>query len=75
MQEQIKFEREICKPTPRATIKNSLMFYYMVKERDTKISFHSKVQCGVVANKDSQSQFEMNPGLSGLGNGLILHYL
>lgn len=57
MQEQIKFEREICKPTPRATIKNNLMFYYMVKDRDIKIPFHSKVQCEVVANKNSQSQF------------------
>lgn len=44
MQEEIKFEREVCKLTPRATIKNNLMFYYMVKDRDIKISFHSKIQ-------------------------------
>lgn len=44
MQEEIKFEREVCKLIPRATIKNNLMFYYMVKDRDIKISFHSKIQ-------------------------------
>jgi len=32
-----KFERKICKPTPRTTIKHNLVFYYMVKDRDVRI--------------------------------------
>lgn len=44
MQEEIKFEREVRKLTPGATIKNNLMFYYMVKDKNIKISFHSKIQ-------------------------------